>query len=224
MRALLAAVLLSLSPLTAWAHPGVGIVRDRRGNVFYTDLVHIWRIDASGRKSIAVRDVHSHELALDSADNLYGEDNRYQGGDRYRHRIWKRSPDGRVSNVVPWTEGFWRQYGFTSDRFGAMYWVTCPDRVCAIKRRSANGVVSTVVPDRPFASQINLIAAASDGSVYLVDGGDLRKVDTVATPPAPWGPSGMLRAPNDDLWLLEYSTTNEARVRRVGRDGRSTVY
>jgi len=271
MRRLLAVVLLSLAPLTASAHPGVGIVRDRQGNVFYSDLVHIWRIDPAGRKSIAVRDVHSHELAMDSAGNLYGEDSRYQGGDRYRHRIWKRLPDGRVVDVVPWRDGFWRAYGFTSDAFGAMYWVTCPDRVCTIKRRALNGLVSSVVPDKPFGSQINLIAAGPDASIYLVDGGDLRvitragrmetrargvgsalmgmlpdsgesvlvasygtravlrvnargTVDTVATTPAPWGPSGVMRAPNGDLWLLEYSTTNEAHVRRVGRDGRSTVY
>jgi hypothetical protein len=31
-------------------------------------------------------------------------------------------------------------------------------------------------------------------------------------------------APNGDLWLLEYSATNEARARRIARDGSSRVF
>ena len=50
------------------------------------------------------------------------------------------------------------------------------------------------------------------------------RVTTVVRTAAPWAPSGVTVAPNGDLWLLEYSTTNEARVRRVRRDGRSTIY
>jgi hypothetical protein len=72
-------LLLALPLRWAEAHPGVGIVRDRHGNVFYTDLMHVWRITPAGHKSIVVRDVHTHELAVDSLGNLYGEDNRYLG-------------------------------------------------------------------------------------------------------------------------------------------------
>lgn len=43
-----------LLPEMVSAHPGWGIVLDRQGNVFYTDLENVWRIDASGRKTIAV--------------------------------------------------------------------------------------------------------------------------------------------------------------------------
>jgi len=50
------------------------------------------------------------------------------------------------------------------------------------------------------------------------------RLATVARTPAPWGPSGVMVAPNGDLWILEYSTTNEARVRRIARSGRVTVF
>jgi hypothetical protein len=46
---------------------------DSRGNFFYTDLSHVWKIAPSGAKSIALRGVHTHELYLDREDNLYGE-------------------------------------------------------------------------------------------------------------------------------------------------------
>lgn len=264
-------VLLLAAAVPARAHPGVGIVMDRQGNVFYTDLVHVWRIAPDGRKSIAVRDVHTHELSIDSAGNLFGEDSEYLGGERWRHRVWRRAPDGRVTDVIPWRDGFWRQYGFVRDRAGAMYWVQCPERVCTIRRRTPDGRTSVVGPGVRFDHNINWIAPGAAGSLYVVDGEDLRRIDregristvargvgsgmmglfpdgqgglyvavygtrsivrvsadgrrsTVARTPEPWSPSGVLAAPNGDLWILEYSTSNEARVRRIARNGRVTVF
>lgn len=272
MKPILTALLLLLATAApAWAHPGVGIVMDPRGNVFYTDLQHVWRIAPDGRKSIAVRDVHTHELSMDGAGNLFGEDSEYLGGDRWRHRIWRRAPDGRVTDVIPWRDGFWPEYGFVRDREGGMYWVYCPEQRCVIRKRGGDGRVTTVAPGVRWGTRINWLAARPDGSLIVVDGRDLRRIDrggrlstlarnvgemmmgmwvdaqnhvyvavygaravarvapdgrvtTVARTPAPWAPSGVLVAPNGDLWLLEYSTSNEARVRRVARDGRITVF
>ena len=64
---LLVSLLLAFLAPAAHAHPGVGIVRDRAGNVYYTDLTHVWRIAPNGRKAIVVRNVHTHELAMDAA-------------------------------------------------------------------------------------------------------------------------------------------------------------
>ena len=269
---LLAICLLLLAAASpASAHPGTGIVRDRQGNVFYTDLVHVWRIAPDGRKSIVVRDVHTHELDIDSDGNLFGEDSRYQGDDRWRHRVWRRSPDGRITDVVPMRDGFWRAYGFTRDGAGAMYWVSCPERVCTIYRRTRDGRTGTVTPAPKLEHQVSLITAGIDGSLYFADDSALQRitpagrrtviargvghqlmgmlpdargdvlvasygtravvrvgaegrVQTVARTPAPWGPSGVMMAPNGDLWILEYSTSNAARVRRIAADGRVTVY
>jgi hypothetical protein len=237
----------------------------------------VWRITPRGEKSIVVRDVHTHELAIDSAGNVYGEDNRYlgsgEGDDRYRHRVWRRSPDGRVTNIVPWTAGFWRDYGFTRDRTGAMYWIRCPARRCTIYRRTATASrarANTTIVARPaqISRQINWIAASPTqaGVLFFVEGPDLRRVDssgrvttlarnigehlmglwptdsavyvavwgarsvvridladgritTVARSPVPWGPSGVLVAPDGHLWLLETSTDNAVRVRRIAPVG-----
>jgi sugar lactone lactonase YvrE len=267
----------------ALAHPGVGIVRDRQGNVFYTDLHHVWRITPSGHKSVVVRDVHTHELDIDSLGNIYGEDNRYlgsgEGDDRYRHRIWRRSPDGRITNIVPWRMGFWREYGFVRDRAGAMYWIKCPGRRCTIYRRAATsagaGARTTIVAGPgQFARPINWMAASATdaGVLFVVHGPDLRRVDssgrvttvtrnlgehlmglwptadnavyvavygaraivrvqladgrvsTVVRSPAPWAPSGVVVAPDGHLWVLEYSTSSAARVRRIAPDGTARVF
>ena len=42
--------------------------------IYYTDLQRVYRIDANGERSVAVPDVHTHELRLDDPGNLYGED------------------------------------------------------------------------------------------------------------------------------------------------------
>ena len=61
------------------AHPGIGIVMDNEGNVYYTDLTHVWKIPKEGKLTIAVENVHTHELYLDSNGNLYGEHEWYNG-------------------------------------------------------------------------------------------------------------------------------------------------
>ena len=66
-------ILVGMLASAAMAHPAVGIVRDSDGNIFYSDTANVWRIDPHGAKSIAVPNVHTHELWLDSAGNLYGE-------------------------------------------------------------------------------------------------------------------------------------------------------
>ncbi|GAA4336369.1 hypothetical protein [Flaviaesturariibacter amylovorans] len=91
-------LLMLLLPFAANAHPGVGIVSDRRGIIYYTDLQHVWKIEG-GKRSIAVRDVHTHELYLDTAGNLYGENERYQGGDRFTHYLWVLRPSGRLDTL-----------------------------------------------------------------------------------------------------------------------------
>jgi hypothetical protein len=94
MRAIILAALVL--PAAAMAHPGVGIVEDSAGNVFYTDLAQVWRIAPDGTKTVAVPKVHTHELAIDADNTLYGEHLWYNGetANTWGHRVWKRAPDG----------------------------------------------------------------------------------------------------------------------------------
>ena len=277
MRGLAISALLLLGSATAMsAHPAAAIVRDRAGNVYYSDLEQIWRIAPNGRKSVVVPDVHSHELALDSAGNLYGEDSEYLGGDNYRHRLWKRAPNGRITDVVPWTNGLHRTFGVVRDGRGYSYYSACYERECIIRRRSPTGAAEVLttqrfVGPRSYRTNINWLAVGNDGSLYFIQGRDLRAVDprghvrtvranvgdmpfgmwvdgsnnvyvavngsrsivrvardgsarVVATTPKGWGPTGVTVAPDGSLWILEYSTDNRVRVRRVLPGGRTVVF
>src|SRR6267142_1160655 len=128
-------VLLGTPP--AHSHPGVGIVEDRGGNVFYTDLKQVWKISPDGRKSVAVPSVHTHELCLDADDSLYGEHLWYEGDatKKWGHRVWRLSKEGLLSDVIPAREGFLNDYSFVRDRAGNMYWADV-NASKVIKRRS----------------------------------------------------------------------------------------
>lgn len=181
----LLAVILMIGSV-AQAHPGIGIVIDTRGNVFYTDLAQVWRIAPDGTKSIAVRGVHTHELCLDSADNLYGEHLWYEGDatKKWGHRVWRRSPGGGLVDVIPTREGFRRDYSFVRDASGNMYWaessrgiLTGPtNNVDLVRKRTPDGAISTLAL-WPF-SDVRWMTVTPAGVVYLIDATDLLRITT----------------------------------------------
>ncbi|MCI0538362.1 MAG: hypothetical protein L0Z50_24405 [Verrucomicrobiales bacterium] len=165
---------LGLSASTASAHPGVGIVRDSRGNVFFTDLAQVWGLVPDGTRSVAVSNVHTHELCLDARDNLFGEHLWYDGTTRkWGHYVWRRSPDGRVEQVIPPSHGFLANYSFVRDATGAMYWA---DRETtggpAIRKRSPDGRVTTLLQSKSL-HDIGFMTCSPNGTVYLIDRSDL---------------------------------------------------
>jgi hypothetical protein len=186
MRKLLGLLILQSFAATATAHPGVGIVQDSRGNVFFTDLKQVWKITPDGRKSVAVADVHTHELCVDANDNLYGEHLWYEGDatKKWGHRVWCRKPDGTVSDVISAREGFLKDYSFVRDREGNMYWAD-RGKETVIKKRSSDGEV--VAHAAAEFRAVGWMTARPDGTLFLIDAGDLRrvssdgKVTTVAT-------------------------------------------
>src|SRR6185295_7001831 len=80
------------------AHPAWGIVVNRAGEVYYSDLETVWKIDRAGHVSVARAGVsgrHVHELSIDADDNIYGED--YDGTST---RVWKMAPSGAITSVA----------------------------------------------------------------------------------------------------------------------------
>ena len=95
-----------------------------KGNVFYTDLKHVWKIDTGGNRTKAVSNVHTHELHIDDKDNLYGEHLWYEGeaSNTWGHYVWKKTPDGKVKKVIPDKNGFLTDYSFVRNHDEQMFW------------------------------------------------------------------------------------------------------
>jgi sugar lactone lactonase YvrE len=194
---------------------------------------------------------------------------------KWGHRVWCLKRDGTLVDVIPAREGFLRDYSFVRDRAGNMYWADRGAQT-VIKKRSPDGKINTHAT--ADFRQVSWMTVTPDGVLFLMDGGDLRrvapdgKVTTVAAKlserkPAPaevsdlnyhmglwtddkgsvyvavgrerlalkarddgahvvvarsrgdWSPSGGVFDRDGALWLLEYSSTNAVRVRRIARDG-----
>ena len=158
------------------AHPGIGIVMNNEGTVFYTDLTHVWKINNQGVKSIAVRNVHTHELYLDDQDNLFGEHLWYDGStDKWGHFVWRLAADGKFEKIIPETEGFLENYSFVRDHLGKMYWAERNSSCQKMVRRGGNNSIERIVK-RCFKN-IRNIHITDDGFIYVVDFQDLIKVD-----------------------------------------------
>jgi hypothetical protein len=172
---LLLALLVPATP--AVAHPSWSLAHDpARRIVYYSDLERVWQIDGAGRRSVAVPDVHTHELRIDTAGNLYGED--LQGtGNGWRNRVWKRTPDGRLTDVIPWRSGIRDDYGFVADTSGTLYWPSCPGREapCVIKQRRGEAV-SVAAAGARFPGPLNYLADDGRGGVLVADGPDLKRI------------------------------------------------
>ncbi|MEO6259961.1 MAG: hypothetical protein ABIP63_06395 [Thermoanaerobaculia bacterium] len=198
--AALSAVVLMLTGASLSAHPAWGIVVDRRGQVFFSDLETVWKIDAHGGLSVARTGIsgrHVHELAIDAMGNVSGPDYEYvseRAG--YRTGLWRMDPAGRVTYLVQPTLSPARGASIWRDRAGNSYAVESNNhlrRETLLIKRSATGEVSTLAGGKygladgvgTQAQFSNIIGVAFDGaSLIVTDGTAVRRVTmsgTVAT-------------------------------------------
>lgn len=221
------------------AHPGIGIVMDSRGNVFYTDLTHVWKIDPTGKKTIAVRNVHTHELYIDKDDNLFGEHLWYSGEatNEWWYYVWRLSKDNKLEKIVADTKGFRNKNTFVHDASHNDYWVndTCKDCLYLMKKTD-DGVASRVGHD--CFKKVHWLHASRQGNLYFTDGANLIKVttdgksDTLATnlPGKKFSQtlttnenhylSGLSSDENANVYVADYSGR---AVKKVTRDGEVSV-
>lgn len=156
----------------AFAHPGIGIVVDRRGNVFYTDLTQVWRISPDGKKTVAVPNVHTHELGIDANGNLRGE-HLWNVGERWFQYTWQLSPDGALTKSAT-RDGFPQDSSFVFDSAGNRYWFK-PGPPPAFMKQGTDGR-SVAMGGRATYRRVQWLTASARGDVYFMDDGDLRQM------------------------------------------------
>jgi len=163
--------------ISVTAHPSVSIIMDSKGNVYYSDLEKVWRIDINGKKKVVVSGVHTHELFLDETDNLYGEHIWYNGekADTWGHYVWRLSANGKLEKIIPSTEGFPTDYSFVRDKNGNMYLADRENKCQKVIRIGKDGT-KTKLGDQCMEN-IRWMICNPEGLVYLIDVHDLKKVD-----------------------------------------------
>lgn len=184
----------------AQAHPAWGIAVDRQGQVYFSDLKTIWKVDAQGRLSVfrAGNDRHTHELNIDEAGNLYGVDNSYDPAtQRFFIALWKMTPAGGFSYLLAPTDNPPKGISIWRDRDGNMYSVEQNNQ---LKHE-------TLLWRRTLSENVSVLAGGSYG--YADGKGSQAKFSNII---------GMAFGPDNSLYL-----TDSFSVRKVTMDGTVTT-
>jgi len=181
------------STATIDAHPATGIVVDSIGNIYFSDLETIWKLDAQGTLTVLrarERGRHVHELFIDEQDNIYGGDVSYNAAtEGWISDIWKINPQNKFTYLLEPTTNPPPGWGILRDHAGNMYSVEQNNHTktqTLILRRTPDGVVKTLAGGTfghadgrgklAKFSSIGGIAFGKDGQLYVTDGAFVRTV------------------------------------------------
>lgn len=185
-------VLVVIFAVIAKSHPASGIVVDSKGNVYFSDLETVWRVDSSGKLTVfreGVRGRHVHELAIDQHDQIYGADISYIS-EKWVSSVWRMTLDGKITYLLEPSSDPPRGVSMWLDTNGNMYWVDQNNHTktqTLLLRRTPTGDVTTLAggsyghadgrgADARFGS-VGGMTFGPDGNLYLTDGGSLRVVN-----------------------------------------------
>lgn len=171
---------MMLLPFSGFAHPGVGIVKDSKGNIFYTDLKDVWKI-SGGVKKIVVPNVHSHELYVDKNDNLFGEGGDYDANTKkFYHYLWVYRPDEKLDTVVGRKQAYVHQdFSLARDKQGNEYYTKAflaKPETAHIYRKSPGGE-ETIFASGNFIG-VSWLHPQDDGSLLYVANNAVYRVDS----------------------------------------------
>lgn len=185
--------LILLTAALTIAHPPTGIVVDRQGRIYFSDLEAIWKLEPDGRIALfrdGVGGRHVHELFMDGDGNVYGSDISYDSRtQKYVGSVWKMSPSGELTWLQEPSDNAGPGLSNWLDRSGNMYSIDQNNHTktrTVLQRRSPNGTVTTLAGGaygyadgrgaRAQFSSVGGMTFGPDGSLYLTDGNSVRKV------------------------------------------------
>lgn len=177
----------------AHGHPAWGIAVDHQGQVYFSDLTTVWKVDGQGKVSVfrARDDRHIHDLNIDQAGNLYGADNSYEPGTkRFFSAIWRMTPAGDFSYLLAPTDDPPEGTSIWRDRAGNSYHASYfPENQLLVLKRTPNGNVSVLAGNRDTARNYRQgvpysaggMALDSNGALYFVHGANVSKLSANGT-------------------------------------------
>jgi hypothetical protein len=197
-RAFAAVIFVLVFSGLACAHPSWGIVVSSAGDVYFSDLETVWKLDRAGKLTVfraGVSGRHVHELAIDAQDNIYGPDFSYEPAtQKYITAIWRMAPDGKFAYLQSPSDHAPPGLGILLDRADNMYSVDQNKHTrtqTLLLKRAPDGVVSTLAggafghaDGKGTAAKFSTIGAlvfGGDGNLYVSDDEYVRRVSMDGT-------------------------------------------
>jgi len=159
----------------ALAHPGSGIVVDRKGRVYFTDTGQgIWKLDTAGKLAFFHKLAY-HWMAIDEQGRFARAASIPTG--RRTADFQRITPDGKKPALIISSD-----YPITVGRDGNLYYVPYSKEGNTVMLRQTpqgtTSVLATLPPDAEGKRVlwVNGIATGPDGSIYYTEKSAVRKI------------------------------------------------
>lgn len=227
--------LILLSSITIKAHPGIGLVYDGDKTIFYTDLIHVWKLNIeNGDKEIAVKDVHTHELYLDEENNLYGEHYWYiESEEKFKNFIWQLDKNGNLQKIREDQYGENDDFSFTrNDNFASFEVRQSNDIYMIIKKDSINETILHKAklnhPTWKYLTANEELLFIDYPSIYSAKSKNLELVkDDISSKRFPFSTQstdhniyGVWTDKNDNIYVAIYGGREVKKINREGNTSR----
>jgi hypothetical protein len=210
------ALLLLIIPAAAAAHPGGGLIALDANTVIFGDSMYnaVWRLEKGKKPQALMKNFHAHWLTRGLDGQLYSESFQEIGGAAFRVDLNGGKPvkiaeESHVEALV-----------FAVGKRGELIF----QKGARIMERASDGVVKPfrgsgeVAQGEPSLQQVIAYNWAADGTLYLSDGGHLRRV----------GGDGVVRlVARIDGKLIEpkiWNSTGAPRIWSIAIDEHKRIY
>jgi len=210
------ALLLLIIPIAAAAHPGGGLIAVDANTVIFGDSMYnaVWRLEKGKKPQALMKNFHAHWTTRGLDNQIYSESFQEMGGAAFRidlnsGRHLKIAEESHVGTLV-----------FAVGKRGELIF----QKGLQIMEWSPAGTVKqfrgsgAVAKGEPALQQVIAYYWASDGTLYLSDGGHLRRV----------GSDGVVRlVARIDGQLLKpkiWNSTGAPRIWSIAVDERRRIF
>jgi hypothetical protein len=209
-------LLLLLIPAVAAAHPGGGLIALDANTVIFGDSMYnaVWRLEKGKKPQALAKNFHAHWTTRGLDGRIYSESFQEMGGGAFRIALdggkhVKIAEESQVEALV-----------FAVGKRGELIF----QQGERIMQRPPGGTVTRfrgsggVAKGEPPLRQVIAYSWAADGTLYLSDGGHLRRA----------GGDGVVRlVARIDGKLIEpkiWNSTDAPRIWSIALDGRKRIY
>ena len=203
-------------PIVAAAHPGGGLIALDANTVIFGDSMYntVWRLEKGRKPQALIKNFHAHWTTLGLDGHIYSESFQEMGGALFRIDL------SGINHVKVAEESHLNALVFAVGKRGELIF----QKGALIMERMSDGTVTRfrgsgeVAKGEPPLDQVIAYTWAADGSLYLSDGGHLRRV----------GSDGVVRlVARIDGKLIEpkiWNSTGAPRIWSIALDERKRIY